>query len=86
MDALTYTDWQNIFATKASRMTDDELQFGLKDINAALDISVELAGYRDPRSGMTDYQQKLWLEKDEFIAEMGRRVAVLVAQEEAGLI
>lgn len=75
MDALTYTNWQNTFATKASRMSDDELQFAVKDINVSLDISVELGGYRDPRSGMTEYQQKLWLEKDEMLAEMGLRVA-----------
>jgi hypothetical protein len=74
MDALTYTNWQNTFATKASRMNDDELQWALKDINATL-ATCGSNGCVNSVSGMTDYQQKLWLEKDEMLGEMGRRVA-----------
>ena len=71
MDALTYTNFQNTFATKARRASDAEVQGALDDIRKTL--AMDLGGYVNPVSGLTDYQTKLFLERDEFLAEKQRR-------------
>ena len=75
MDALEYKQWQETFQSKARNATDDEIQFALNDIRETLatlgDIREALAC--DPSDY---YAQKLLLERDEFLNEAGKRVAV----------
>ncbi len=73
MDANTYNEFRETFATKASNMSNDELTWALADIRAAMATGSQ--GYKDPVSGLTEYEQKLFLERDEMLTEMGRRTA-----------